>query len=110
MTTELKISLDTRGTEAFLLNPSDETFNVVLAADTVSSVTIPAQTRFAMFFPEIGKDFYSSLDTTIAALPSGTTFVNDGFSLNHNGLNVEGGTTLFFRSPDVMRLNVVFYR
>ncbi len=110
MTTKLQVSLDSRGIEAFLLNPSDETFNAVLLADTVASVTIPAQTRFAMFFPEIGKDFYSSLDTTIAALPTGATFVNDGFGFNHNGLNVEGGTTLFFRSPDAMRLNVVFYR
>lgn len=110
MSTELNLARDFRGTDAFLLNPSDSTFNVVLVANTVASVAVPSQTRFAFFFPANSEDFYASLDTTIAALPTGATFVNDGFAFNHNGLNVEGGTTLYFRSVNAMRLNVVFYR
>ena len=104
--TQLSIDPEKHGTPLYDKKPSDAIFNVVLVADTVQSVVVPAGMRFA--WVESTSDFFMANVTF--TLPVSATFVSGDMELNPPpSVNLEGITTLFFRARGTPDITVSFY-
>lgn len=104
--TTLTITRDKNSIPQWGTSLSDDIFNAVMNADTDTSLAVPADANLAMITAD--GDFYYSSGPF--ALPTGAAFASGKQLLNPTLIqNLDGITTMHFRSTNVRRISVAFF-
>jgi len=104
---KFNIQLDSSYNSSFCRNPPiGGAYNVVLAANTEDSISIPVDAKFAIFAYNL--DTWVKVDGTAAIL---ATNVEDGTGseLNPSAYSVDGYSTISFIAADATLVSVSFY-
>lgn len=88
-----------------------DTYTCALPADTLTSLTVPAGARIAVFGLTIGNDYWVSTNSSFA-ITSSSSFSNSATNaglLNPPPLVVTGINTLYIIAPNACTISVAFY-
>ena len=101
----LNLNRDVIGNNAFSPPISDYVYSVKLAANTDTTLTVPADAKVAM----IGADANFYVDNAEITVPTGASFVKQPGMLNRSTLSVTPGDVLHFISETSIIVTVAFY-
>jgi hypothetical protein len=105
---KLKIATDGHAPSyAINLADSGDIYTCALAADTDTTLTVPAGARIAVFGLSAGSDYWVS--DAVITIPTGNSFAASRAMLNPPPLVVTPGATLHFRALSTAKISVAFY-
>ena len=96
---------DKGGFSVYAPQISDSIWTARVAADTDTTLVVPADATVAIFSAEVS--FWVSMSAI--TLPSGVTFTETDAELNPEARAVTAGTTLHIRSVNQNRISVSFF-
>lgn len=102
----LNVARDGAGVALYGIPITDAGQTALLAADTDTSFTVPANARVAVFGLATGQDYW--VGSSAVTIPSGAPG-NANFMQNPPPLVVTGVTTLHVRAPASCTISIAFY-
>jgi hypothetical protein len=93
-------------TNSDILTSPDSIYNLVLTANTVKSVTVPADAKYAFF---AGTSNFWVCYTTTAQIPSSDITDGNGSEMNPKARYIYGVTTISLISSVASTVTILFY-
>lgn len=104
--TQLNVDRDPSSVATYIIEFSDDSYSLRLAADTQQTLAVPAGMTKAIIS---GDDYYMVSKSAITLPTEGAAAIKTGQHQAFDAVDVTDVTTLYFRSRNAMDLTVSFY-
>jgi len=104
---QLNVDKDPGSVPLYIIEMSDDAYTARLAADTDTTLVVPADATFAIISSD---DFYFvKADAEITLPTEGGGFTETDAAVAHDAIDVRNVTTLHFRARNACDISVSFY-